>query len=219
MISQLPKWVEVGAFILALVAGFVNAIGLLSFEHQSVSHLSGTATLLGTSFLNSSFQNIMHLVGVLLSFLLGSILSGVLLHGSTLKLGRHYDIALFLEAIFLLVSLWLLSLGSFYGHFFASAACGLQNALATTYSGAIIRTTHVTGIFTDLGIMLGKFIRGEPLDKRKTQLFTLIIIGFISGGAIGALLYEKYHFMALLLPASSCLLLAAVYRVYAKNHS
>jgi len=44
LISQLPKWVEVGAFILALVAGFVNAIGLLSFEHQSVSHLSSYPT-------------------------------------------------------------------------------------------------------------------------------------------------------------------------------
>lgn len=40
MISQLPKWVEFGAFILALVAGYVNAIGLLGFDHQSVSHLS-----------------------------------------------------------------------------------------------------------------------------------------------------------------------------------
>jgi len=219
LISQLPKWIEFGAFILALLAGFVNAIGLLSFEHQSVSHLSGTATVLGTSFLNSSVQNIMHLVGVLLSFLLGSMLSGFLLHGSALKLGRHYDTALFLEAILLSVSLWLLSLGSFYGHFFASAACGLQNALATTYSGAIIRTTHVTGIFTDLGIMLGQFIRGESLDMRKTQLFILLIIGFISGGTLGALLYEKYHFMALLLPASSCFLLAAVYRAYAKFHN
>lgn len=219
MISQLPKWVEVGAFILALVAGFVNAVGLLSFEHQSVSHLSGTATLLGTSFLNSSLQDVIHLVGVLLSFLLGSILSGFLLHGSTLKLGRHYDTALIIEAILLLVSLWFLSQDSFHGHYFASAACGLQNALATTYSGAIIRTTHVTGIFTDLGIMLGEFVRGEALDKRKLQLFTFIIIGFVSGGTLGALLYAKYEFMALLFPASSCFFIAAIYRVYAKSHS
>ncbi|AEF55298.1 YoaK family protein [Marinomonas posidonica] len=214
MISQLPRWVEIGAFFLALVAGCVNAIGLLSFDHQSVSHLSGTATLLGTGFFNSSFQTSLHLMGVLLSFLLGAILSGVLLHGSSLKLGRHYDTALFLEAILLLVSLFLLSSGSFYGHFFASAACGLQNALATTYSGAIIRTTHVTGIFTDLGIMLGKCIRGEALDKRKAQLFLYIIIGFVFGGTIGALLYQLYHFMALLFPAGSCFIMAVVYRFY-----
>lgn len=219
MISQLPKWVEVGALILALVAGFVNAVGLLSFEHQSVSHLSGTATLLGTSFLSASFQSVIHLLGILLSFLFGSIIAGFLLHGSTLKLGRHYDTALFLESALLMVTLWLLSRGSFYGHFFASAACGLQNALATTYSGAVIRTTHVTGIFTDLGIMLGELIRGETLDKRKAKLFSIIIFGFIFGGTLGASLYTKYQFMALLFPAGICLVIAVIYRVYSKNHS
>lgn len=219
MITQLPKWVEVGAFILALVAGFINAIGLLSFEHQSVAHLSGTATLLGTSFLGASFLNTIHLVGILFSFLLGSILSGILLHGSSLKLGKHYDTALFIEALLLLISLLFLTVGSFFGHYFASAACGLQNAMATTYSGAIIRTTHVTGIFTDLGIMIGELIKGHPLDRRKAQLFILIICGFICGATIGALLYAKYQFLALLFPALGCLIIAAVYRVYVEKHS
>jgi uncharacterized membrane protein YoaK (UPF0700 family) len=117
------------------------------------------------------------------------------------------------------MTLWLLSMDSFYGHFFASAACGLQNALATTYSGAVIRTTHVTGIFTDLGIMLGEVIRGKTLDKRKAKLFLMIISGFISGGTLGALLYEKYQFMALVFPVCICLSIAMVYRVYSKNHS
>lgn len=219
MISQLPRWVEVGAFVLALVAGFINAIGLLSFEHQSVSHLSGTATLLGTSLLNVPLYNVTHLLGILLSFLFGSTLAGFLLHSSSLKLGRHYDTALFIESALLLISLWCLSIGSFYGHFFASAACGLQNAMATTYSGAVIRTTHVTGIFTDLGIMVGEYFRGKKLDKRKAKLFLTIIVGFILGGALGALLYKMYDFMALLFPASICLVIAVVYRVYSKHHN
>lgn len=168
--------------------------------------------------MSASAQSIIHLLGILLSFLLGSTLAGFLLHGATLKLGRHYDTALFLESGLLLTSLWLLSTGSFYGHFFASAACGLQNALATTYSGAVIRTTHVTGIFTDLGIMLGEFIRGNPLDRRKAKLFSIIIFGFIFGGTLGALLYAKYQFMALLFPAGICFIIAVIYRVYSKNH-
>ena len=212
--TQLPRWVEIGAFFLALVAGCVNAIGLLSFDHQSVSHLSGTATLLGTGLFTTSIQTSLHLLGVLLSFLLGSVLSGILLHGASLKLGRHYDTALFVEALLLLISLFLLSNGSFYGHFFASMACGLQNAFATTYSGAVIRTTHVTGIFTDLGIMLGNYFRGQPLDKRKVLLFLFIIVGFVSGGTMGALLYGAYQFMALLFPATSCLIMAIIYRIY-----
>jgi len=219
LISKLPKWIEVGAFILALIAGFVNAIGLLGFDHQSVSHLSGTATLLGVGILNNPVLNNMNLIGILLSFFAGASLAGFLLHGSTLKLGRHYDTALFFESVLLLFSLLLLSNSSFYGHFFASAACGLQNALATTYSGAILRTTHVTGIFTDLGIMLGGLFRGEPLDKRRAKLFILIISGFILGGSAGAYSFTRLHFLSLLVPAASCILLAMLYRLYVKKCS
>ena len=214
MLSQLPKWVEYGAFCLALIAGCINAIGLLGFEHQSVSHLSGTATLLGTELLSLQRQTILHLIGILLSFLTGAALAGFLLHGATLKLGRHYDTALLIECGLLCLATWLLVSGSFYGHFFASAACGLQNALATTYSGAVVRTTHVTGIFTDLGIMLGAIFRGQPLDRRKATLFACIIVGFIAGGMTGGLLYAKVAFLSLLFPAVACLIMAISYRVY-----
>ena len=195
-----------------MVAGIVNAIGLLSFEHQSVSHLTGTATLLGTGVLTSEPMSTIHLVGVLLAFMAGASAAGFLLHGSTLKLGRHYDTALLCEALLLLASLWLLRGGSFAGHFFASAACGLQNGLATTYSGAVIRTTHVTGIFTDLGIMLGSRARGQAIDSRKARLFIYIIIGFIVGGALGAWLFARYDVAALALPAAICLIIAGMYR-------
>ena len=47
MINQLPRWVEIGGFCLALIAGSVNAIALLGFNHQGVSHLSGSSSLLG----------------------------------------------------------------------------------------------------------------------------------------------------------------------------
>lgn len=219
MISKLPKWIEYGAFILAFVAGCINVIGLLGFEHQSVSHLSGTATLLGTSFFDYSFETTFHLVGVLFAFFMGASLSGFLLHGGTLKLGRHYETALLLEAFLLFFAFYLLSNGSYSGHFAASAACGLQNALATKYSGAVIRTTHLTGIFTDLGIMLGSVLRGEAFDKRKAMLFLLIITGFIFGGTFGTYLFSYLKFKALLAPGCVCLVLAACYRLYARKHS
>lgn len=215
MISKLPKWVELGALVLAVVAGYVNSVGLLGFDHQSVSHLTGTATLLGTSLLAISAQNTLHLLGVIIAFILGSSVSGFLLHGATLRLGRHYDTALFIEAALLFISFGFLVKGSFYGHFFASAACGLQNALATTYSGAVIRTTHLTGIFTDLGIMLGEFFRGQKVDRRKAELFCIIIVGFIIGATLGALVFKTYHYFALLLPAVICFVIAMVYRLYA----
>ncbi|WP_239017350.1 YoaK family protein [Seongchinamella sediminis] len=204
--------------MLAFVAGSINAIGLLGFEHQAVSHVSGTATLLGTSFLNGSYQNTVHLGGVLISFFLGAAISGYLVHGATLKLGRHYDTALVLEGCLILASYWLLSNGSFYGHFAASVACGMQNALATAYSGAVVRTTHLTGIFTDLGILVGSVLRGDSFDKRKLLLFSLIIAGFVIGGLCGAYLFALLGFKALLLPGTICFVLALWYRLYSKKY-
>lgn len=215
MISKLPRWIEYGAFVLALIAGCVNSIGLLGFKHQSISHLSGTATLLGAGIFNNSVMDIMHLMGIIMSFLMGASLSGFLLSGVSLKLGRHYDSLLAIEGATLLLSIYFLTNGFFFGHYMASAACGIQNALATSYSGAIVRTTHLTGIFTDLGIMIGAKLKGQAFDKRKAILFTLIILGFILGGFIGAILFNYFTFYALAAPAAICMLLAISYRLYA----
>lgn len=214
MISKLPRWVEFGAFVLALVAGCVNAVGLLGLKHQSISHLSGTATLLGIEAVNAPIGDALQLFAVLMSFLIGASISGYFLPDGALKLGRNYSSVLCLETTFLLAATYLLVNQSFYGHCLASAACGLQNALATTFSGAIIRTTHVTGIFTDLGIMLGAKLRGVPFDKRKALLFLIIILGFILGGTLGVFLFDAFSFYALIIPASMCLLLAIFYSVY-----
>jgi len=214
VISKLPRWVEYGAFVLALVAGLVNAVGLLGFKHQSISHLSGTATQLGTGIANSTFVDVFHLFLILCSFLIGAAISGYFIRGGALKLGRNYSSLLYLEAIFLFGAIYFLTNDSLNGHYLASAACGLQNALATTYSGAVIRTTHITGIFTDLGIMLGAKLRGEVFDNRKGLLFFLIITGFVTGGILGAFLFSIYKFYALFFPAGVCILLALSYSIY-----
>ncbi|MEX1668630.1 YoaK family protein [Zhongshania guokunii] len=214
MFSKLPRWVEYGAFVLAFVAGSVNAIGLLGFKHQSISHLSGTATLVGTGLIEGGFSDTLHLLGILFSFLLGAAITGSVLPSRSLKLGRHYDSLLLAEGVLLLVSIYFLNDGSLLGHYTASAACGLQNGLASTYSGAVVRTTHVTGIFTDLGLMIGAKLRGENFDRRKAILFVLIISGFISGAGLGAYLFNAMQFFALAVPAGICFLLASGYRVY-----
>lgn len=214
MVSKLPRWVESGAFVLALVAGMINSIGLLGFKHQSVSHLSGIATRLGAGVITSSLSEFFHLVAILISFLIGAAISGYFLRSGALKLGRNYSALLSLEAVFLIGSIYFLTQNSLFGHYFASLACGLQNALVTTYSGAVIRTTHVTGIFTDLGIMLGAKLRGEKFDQRKALLFLLIIAGFIFGGTLGAYTFSIFKFYALLIPATLCLLLALFYSIY-----
>ncbi len=67
MISRLPRWVEYGAFLLALLAGCVNAVGLLGFQHQAITHLSGTVTQLGNSLL-TGVDTTIHLLLIVFSF-------------------------------------------------------------------------------------------------------------------------------------------------------
>ncbi|MBB1441775.1 YoaK family protein [Pseudoalteromonas sp. SG43-3] len=213
MFTKLPKWVEYGAFTLAFIAGIVNAVGLLGFEHQAISHLSGSVTLLGIKLMSNTSAALL-LFSILISFMLGSALSGFLLAGRSLKLGRHYDTLLFIEGALLLASAYLLNQSYVYAITLASAACGLQNALATNYSGAVIRTTHLTGIFTDLGLMLGKALKGEQFDTRKGVMFLLIIAGFLLGGITGYVLFKHYLVLALVFPAVACFVLSITYRVY-----
>lgn len=214
MTKTLPSWIECGAFLLVYIAGIINTVGLLGFQHQAVAHITGTITLLGTSLADNAWSAAWHLTWVVVSFWLGAVLSGLIVQNATLKLGRRYGVALFVEAGLLSFALVTLVLGSDLGHLFASAACGLQNAMITTYSGAIIRTTHMTGIVTDLGLMIGHWLRGHAIDTRKAQLFLILLVGFICGSISGAMLFSIFSYYALLVPISMAVLLALIYWLY-----
>ena len=198
---HLPRWVWIGAVALACVAGMVNVIGYLGFEHQAVSHLTGTTSLLGAALAQGDLRAIVHLWGMLIAFCVGAMLSGLVIQDQTLKLGRRYGVALALEAALLLLSIPLFKQQQIWGALLAAMACGLQNAMVTTYSGAAVRTTHLSGMFTDLGIGLGHLLRGMPLPMRRLTLSGLIISGFLGGGVLGAWFYRHWGYDSLLAPA------------------
>ena len=198
---HLPRWVWIGAVALVCVAGMVNVIGYLGFEHQAVSHLTGTTSLLGAALAQGDLRAIVHLWGMLIAFCVGAMLSGLVIQDQTLKLGRRYGVALALEAALLLLAIPLFKQQQIWGALLAAMACGLQNAMVTTYSGAAVRTTHLSGMFTDLGIGLGHLLRGMPLPMRRLTLSGLIISGFLGGGVLGAWFYRHWGYDALLAPA------------------
>lgn len=202
MINKLPRWVEIGGFFLALVAGSVNAIALRGFNHQGVSHLSGSSTLLGVELAAGNGAEVLHLSLVLVSFVAGAVVSGFVIGGESLKLGRRYSVALLAESALLLSAMVYLDRGSLLGHYLASGACGLQNAMTSTFSGAVVRTTHVTGLFTDLGVTLGLWLRGQRVENRRVLLYLTLILGFVLGGVLGAVGFGAYRFETLIAPAS-----------------
>lgn len=217
MITKLPRWVEVGGFFLSFIAGSVNAIALLGFNHQGASHLTGSSTLLGVELVNANYASATHLLAILASFVVGAAVSGFVIGNEALRLGRRYGVALFAESLLLVAAALLLTQGSSIGHYLASGACGLQNAMTSTYSGAVVRTTHVTGLFTDLGTTVGLWMRGQPPDKRRVILYLTLIAGFIVGGVAGALGFQAWLFHSMFMPSAIAAAMAVAYLVYRRK--
>jgi len=99
---------------------------------------------------------------------------------------------------------------------------GLQNAIITKISEAEIRTTHVTGMLTDIGIELGKALyfnrkRAQPpvrSDRSRLLLLSLLVVLFFSGGALGAFAYPRIGFL-LLVPLAAALSVFTVFPIAA----
>jgi uncharacterized membrane protein YoaK (UPF0700 family) len=214
MISQLPRWIWTGAWALAFIAGIVNVVGLLGFEHQAITHLTGNTSMLSEAIASLNIQAALHFASLIGAFLAGCALSGFIIQDSTLKLVRRYGVALLIVAFLLFISVPLLQNGSSYGMYTAAGACGLQNAMVSTYSGAVVRTTHLSGMFTDLGIYLGHALRGIPSDTRRLKLCVVVITGFFCGGIVGALLFKAIAYSALYVPSGLTALMSISYGIF-----
>jgi uncharacterized membrane protein YoaK (UPF0700 family) len=87
------------------------------------------------------------------------------------------------------------------------SASGIQNALITSVSGGVVRTTHLTGITTDLGLGLVRTLyqTGEEQRLRKEKQFNRLRVGtlfsFVAGSLIGAMAFLSFEYLGFLLPA------------------
>lgn len=216
MINRMPAWIGWGAGLLAWNAGLVNAVGLMGFSHEAISHISGVTTQTGLALSRGDLSIAAHLGAVILAFFAGAVASGAIIGDSTLRLGRRYGVALGVESALLFFAMLSLRNEGLYGQYLASAACGLQNALATTYSGAVVRTTHVTGVVTDLGIAIGRRLRGEEVPANQPTLLAILFAGYLLGGVTGALIYDRAGSATLGIPAAVTALLALSYSGFVK---
>jgi len=212
MITRLPLWVIMGGVALSFIAGYINAIGIL--HNHAVSHVTGLATQLSIGIAQADLDRSIHLGMVIFSFFIGCTISGFLIQQETLRLGRRYGVALVIESVCLFSSVPLLKHGIEAGYYLAAMACGLQNAMASTYSGAIIRTTHLTGFVNDFGIAIGHLLRGLPIDRLRFTLYGAVFVGFVSGGIVGVLIFARLAFDAIYLPAGGLFVLGVSYFSY-----
>lgn len=141
--------------------------------------MTGNVSMLAMSLVNWQFEHIIYLVLVILCYVCGSFYSGFILGNSHFKLGRRYGLPLSLVSLFIFLC-WLLLPLYFpkYGLLWACVAMGLQNAMVSHYKGTIIRTTHLSGVLTDLGLALGYIARGLKVENRRIILHLLIFYRF-----------------------------------------
>lgn len=200
------------SLILAFTAGAINAGGFLAVGHYT-SHMTGVISMMADQVALGAWLLAGAGAASLVSFMAGAATSAILINWARLHHGgAQYSLPLLLEAgllaVFGIVGAWLAD-----GPWITAGAMlllcfvmGLQNATITKVSGARIRTTHLTGIVTDMGIELGKlFYRNSAkrpvrvmADRAKLRLLTMLVGAFLMGGVLGALGFGSMGFAAAL---------------------
>ena len=197
--------------VLAFVAGATNAGGFLAVG-QYTSHMTGMVSALADDLVLGQFVLAGAALVAVLAFLLGAMSTAWLVNwGMRLQLRSAYGLPLILEAAALLVfGLFGAAMGFMTPVFLPLTVVllcfimGLQNAVITKISHATIRTTHITGLVTDLGIELGKLLYvnrqpgAEPVqaDRGRLRVHGQLIACFFFGGLAGALGFKYLGFIS-----------------------
>lgn len=210
---------------LAWVAGFVNVVALLTCG-QVVSHMTGHATTLGSSIARSDWTLAALVVALLAAFFAGAFASGFVIEiGRQRSWASIYVLPAALEIALLALfavgvqqhdiatpehgtRLWWMTV-------VATLSMGVQNATITRISSGVVRTTHLTGIVTDLGHesaqlaivrwLFGRRAHGQEPEERGPSFQRLFLLAsifgsFVLGSVVGALVYLEYPHWSMAAP-------------------
>ncbi|MCQ6959226.1 YoaK family protein [Mucilaginibacter aquariorum] len=217
------------AALLSLSAGFVNAAGFLGFSVLT-TNVTGHAALFAERLVKEDWEASRVVALWMCLFLAGAFISGLIINSIGRNQRFSYVIPLLVEmTVFLLIGFF----GYHYDHslvareIFAGSllfVMGMQNAMVSLVSGAEVRTTHLTGTFTDLGIELGQWIRAPQKERMplsaKLKLRGAIIICFLWGALTGAYVFHYYSYRSFFFPAALLLYTLGydVFRIRAKRY-
>ncbi|MBC3918270.1 DUF1275 domain-containing protein [Undibacterium sp. CY18W] len=225
---------------LACVAGALNAGGFLAVG-QYTSHMTGMLSSAADDFMLGKFLPAFAALFMLFAFAWGAACTALIVNYAKRNQFRYvYTPVLLLEALLLLlfglVGVRLQEHAVVTVSLTTVLLCyvmGLQNALITKISNAEIRTTHVTGLVTDIGIEMGKLIywnrhqgksegetEGEAgkqnqvgANMQKLRLHLMLVSAFFSGGILGAFGFQYFGFISTLPIAMALVLLSLAPRL------
>jgi uncharacterized membrane protein YoaK (UPF0700 family) len=193
---------------LAFVAGAINAGGYLAVQ-QYTSHMTGVVSAMADNLALGNLTLVLVGLGALLSFLLGAACSAVMVnYARRHDMHSEFSLPLLLEAVLLLVfgllGARLMGVAGLFVPVTVMLLCfmmGLQNAVISKLSNAEIRTTHVTGLVTDIGIEIGKLLywnrnpaaAGPTVlaNRQRLRILVSLVAAFFIGGVVGALGFQS----------------------------
>jgi len=219
MIPAFPRWIWLWAITLPFVAGAVNASALLALQHGGVTHLTGVSTEAALGMASADAALLGHAGLVIGLFTAGCAISAWCIRAERWRASQAAALMLLLEAMLLCAAAWSIDVYPPRAAWLCALAIGLQNGTTSFVTGAVLRTSHLTGMFTDLGITLGQWLRGAALDVRRAQVSVLVITCFIAGATAGAVLHAGHPRAGLLLPAALAIVNAAMTMYWCRRSS
>ncbi|WP_254160616.1 YoaK family protein [Chryseosolibacter histidini] len=202
--------------MLSFVAGMVNITGVLSINTLT-TNVTGHFAFFAEEFVQQDYSMALTYIVYILFFLFGAFVCGFFVE-MMLRIKPRIS-----HAFPMLLEMCILIAAALGGAFIDDQwlACmllfsmGLQNALVTKVSNATVRTTHLTGLFTDLGIEISQlFFYKDNAERHKLSksvyLRLAIILFFFLGCVLGGFLYKQVAFKSLLF-AAAALLIALLY--------
>ncbi|NLY64488.1 MAG: DUF1275 domain-containing protein [Alcaligenaceae bacterium] len=215
------------AYFLTFIAGAINAGGFLAIG-QYTSHMSGIVSGMADSLALWQWSIVLSGLGALMAFIAGAATTALIINWARHSyLQSEYALPILLEALMLIVFGALDGMQWYYDWLWTSVTVavlcyimGLQNAIMTKMSRSEFRTTHVTGMVTDIGIELGKLFywnrshddpKKPPVKSDRAKLFLLskLVCLFFLGGLIGAFGFKHLGFTFTVFLASILVLVAS----------
>lgn len=193
---------------LSFIAGFVNIAGVLSVATLT-TNVTGHFAYFAEEVSLKNYSKAITFLLFILFFLIGAFVCNTLIEITSLVKPRiAHAFPMLIEIIVLII----IGLGYVnqqeYIAYLLLFAMGIQNALVTQISQSVVRTTHLTGLFTDLGIEISQlFFYRKPTEKSRLRrsifLRLSIIFFFFLGCVLGGFFYEEYKLKILIFAALS----------------
>ncbi|MED7787941.1 YoaK family protein [Francisella sp. 19X1-34] len=192
--------------ILIFNSGWIDSVVLYNSFGASVAVMSGNLRILGHSIAGEDWVFVYKVAVLVFGFVVGAAVNGVIMKTDAYVISEDHTKTLVLQSAVMLTGTLLIDIFSNHriiDDLFLAVAMGMQNSFTTIFFGGFARTTHMTGTTTDLGIEIGRVLRGDKSNIWKIPFFATCMTMFVIGNAVGFawVRISGEHFTLMLFPS------------------